>query len=229
MKTKLIAIILSTCVCTLLTNCTIEKRVFQKGYHIEWKKKKVSQKEAEEPTVGMTEDQQQADLVAETPSESNPVPETEKTNSEQFPEPELSESPAEPIKPVEKPVSPHSMKPENHEITSSVHQKSVKETWETEERKVFELFGVMSFGLYFSSLTLAILGIVLATSPYFFVAAGFMILLSLIFGIISVDKYRRDKSAYRLNFFGYFGMIASLATITFVIGLLLLAWGLGSF
>lgn len=229
MKTKLIAIILSTCLCTLLTNCTIEKRVFQKGYHIEWKKKKASQKEAEEPTVGMTENLQQADLVVETPFEINMVPETEKTNSEQFPEPELPESIAEPIAASEKPVSIHSMEPENHETTSSVHPKSATETWETEERKVFELFGVMSFGLYFSSLTLAILGIVLATSPYFFVAAGFMILLSLIFGIISVDKYRRDKSAYRLNFFGYFGMIASLATITFVIGLLLLAWGLGSF
>ncbi|WP_294671766.1 hypothetical protein [uncultured Fluviicola sp.] len=228
MKTKLIAIILGTCVCTFLTNCTIEKRVFQKGYHIEWKKK-VSEKEAEETADRITKSQQQAGLVAETPFESNVTPETEKPLPEPVTEPELPESMAEPITLSENPVSIHSMESENHEITSSVHQKSVKGAWETEERKVFELFGVMSFGLYFSSLTLAILGIVLLTSPYFFVAAGFMILLALIFGIISVDKYRRDKSAYRLNFFGYFGMIASLATITFVIGLLLLAWGLGSF
>lgn len=228
MKTKTILISFVSAI-LLISGCTIEKRLFQTGYYIEWKKKKVSEKDAEETADRITKIQRQADLVAETPFESNLVPETEKTNPERVPEPELRESMAEPIIPSENPVSIYSMEPQNHEITSPVHQKSVKGTWETEERKVFELFGVMSFGLYFSSLTLAILGIVLATSPYFFVAAGFMILLALIFGIISVDKYRRDKSAYRLNFFGYFGMIASLATITFVIGLLLLAWGLGSF
>lgn len=228
MKTKTILISLASAI-LLISGCTIEKRLFQTGYYIEWKKKKVCEKDAEETADQITKSQQQADLVVETPFESNVTPETEEPHPEPVTEPELLESMAEPIIPSENPVSIHSMEPENHEITSSIHQKSVKGAWETEERKVFELFGVMSFGLYFSSLALAILGIVLLTSPYFFVAAGFMILLALIFGIISVDKYRRNKSAYRRNFFGYFGMIASLATITFVIGLLLLAWGLGSF
>jgi hypothetical protein len=228
MKTKTILIgIASTML--LISGCTIEKRLFQPGYNIEWKKKKVSEKEAVESTIRMTESEQPTELIEETTFESNVMPETEKLNPEHVTEPKLPENMDEPITPSKTLTTIVPVETENRKTTSSVHQKSIKGTWETEERKVFELFGVMSFGLYFSSLTLAIVGIVLLTSPYFFVAAGFMILLALIFGIISVDKYRRDKSGYRRNFFGYFGMIASMATITFVIGLLLLAWGLGSF
>lgn len=229
MKTKLIAIILGTCLCTLLTNCTIEKRIFQKGYHIEWKKKKVSEKDAEETADRITKSQQQADLVAETPFESNLVPETEKTNPEGIPEPELRESMAEPIIPSENPVSTHSMEPQNREITSSVHQKSVKGAWETEERKVFELFGVMSFGLYFCSLALAVISIFALNALPTIVIACFMILLSFVFGIISVKRYRRNRSDYRRNFFGYFGLIASAVTIFWTAFLLLFAWGLDSF
>ena len=228
MKTKTILIGIVYAI-LLISGCTVEKRLFQPGYNIEWKKKKVSEKDAVESTIHMTKSQQPTELLVETTLESNVMPETEKPNPELITEPELPESMSEPITPSKTLAAVGPVENKYHKTTSPVHPKSVKEAWETEERKEFELFGVMSFGLYFSSMTLAIVGIVLLTSPYFFVAAGFMILLALIFGIISVDKYRRDRSGYRLNFFGYFGMIASMATITFVIGLLLLAWGLGSF
>lgn len=227
MKTKLIAVIHSIFVCTLLTNCTIEKRLFQPGYSIEWKKK-IPKKDEAENSNRISEWEQETDPPSHAALENKLVPETEESYTERITEPEFRESILKPT-PVKTHVILSTVKPENPKIISPPHQKTVNNSWEAEERKEFELFGVMSFGLYFSSLTLAILGIVLLTSPYFFVAAGFMILLALIFGIISVDKYRRDKSKYRRNFFGYFGMIASLATITFTIGLLLLALGLGSF
>lgn len=228
MKTKLIAIVLGTCVCTLLTNCTIEKRLFQPGYSIEWKKK-TPKKDDKETLSRISESEQETDPTANMTIEGNPDQQTETPFPERIPEPEFRESVVESITPAKGPGTINSVEPESRKKTSPTLQQIGKQPWETEEQKEFELFGVMSFGLYFSSLTLAILGIILLTSPYFFVAAGFMILLALIFGIISVDKYRRDKSRYRRNFFGYFGMIASLATITFVAGLVILAWGLGSF
>jgi hypothetical protein len=228
MKTKLIAIIVGTCVCTLLTDCTIEKRIFQKGYHLEWKKK--APKKDETGAVNLiTENHQETALAAETPAESNLVLKSEKPNPELAPAPEFRAPITEPAILTKKTASIHSREPEKRKITAPAHPTAANDVWEVEERKEFELFGIMSFGLYFSSMALAIAGIILLTSPYFFVAAGFLILLALIFGIISVDKYRRDKSKYHRNFFGYFGMIASLATITFVLALVVLAWGLGSF
>ncbi len=213
-----------------IAGCTIEKRLFQPGYSIEWKKK-IPQKDANETASKFSDSKENADSIAHTSSSNYALLEKNKplplSGEENSPVPELTKNNSEVPTKTQEPII--SYRNESHEIDPVLSQKKAIDIIEAEDKKEFELFGIMSFGLYFSSLALAIAGIVLLTSPYFFVAAGFMILLSLIFGIISVDKYRRDKAKYRRNFFGYFGMIASLATITFVLGLVAFAWGLDSF
>lgn len=228
MKTKTILIGIVYAI-LLISGCTVEKRLFQPGYNIEWKKKKVSEKDAVESTIHMTKSQQPTELLVETTLESNVMPETEKPNPEHITEPELPESMAKPITPSKTPATVVPVENKHHKTTSPVHPKSVKEAWETEERKEFELFGVMSFGLYFCSLAMAVVSIFALNALPTIVIACFMILLSFIFGIISVKEYRRNRSRYRRNFFGYFGLIASAVTIFWAGFLLLFAWGLDSF
>ncbi|WP_343637076.1 hypothetical protein [Fluviicola sp.] len=210
-----------------VAKCTIEKRLFQPGYSIEWKKK-IPQKEKDETEIPVSANRHEPDL-ANHPVTTDPVAENEIPVNTHLPETQPQQLVAEPITSSEKQPTIRTDQPGTSETEASTPKEQEKDDWETENKPEFELFGVMSFGLYFCSLALAIIGIVLLSSPYFFVVAGFMILLSLIFGIISVDKYRRDRSKYRRNSFGYFGLIASAATISFVALLVLLAWGLGSF
>lgn len=213
----------------LAASCTIEKRLFQPGYNIEWKKKKVSEKDAVETAIRMTKSPQPVELIEKTPFESNVIPETEKRNPEHVTEPKLPESVDEPITPSKTLAAVGPVETKNRKTTTSVRQNSVKGALETEERKVFELFGVMSFGLYFCSLAMAVVSIFALNALPTIVIACFMILLSFIFGIISVKRYRRNRFSYRRNFFGYFGLIASAVTIFWTAFLLLFAWGLDSF
>ena len=92
-----------------------------------------------------------------------------------------------------------------------------------------ELFGVMSFGMYFAAIVFTLMGIIAFNSGYVVILAAFLLLLSLVFGIISVIRYRRNKERYRRNFFGYFGLIASMITITLGGFIVLLAFLAGSF
>ncbi len=227
MKTKTILIVLASTI-LLISGCTIEKRVFQKGYHIEWKKK-IPKKDEAETSNRISEREQEIDPTSCVAFENNSIPETEESFPECLPEPVFRESIVESITPAKDPEIINYIEPENHKKTSLIRQKIKKQPWETEERKVFELFGVMSFGLYFCSLALGVISIFALNALPTIVIACFMVLLSFIFGIISVKRYRRNKSDYRRNFFGYFGLIASAVTIFWTAFLLLFAWGLDSF
>lgn len=225
--TSIILIILTT---LTITGCTIEKRLFQPGYSIEWKKR-IHQKDANEITNTFSDSKEGADSIAH-PSSSNYVildgeNQSQQTEKKHIPVPELTKSTSK--VPNEKQESLISEKNENHEIASVPYQGKAIDITEAENKKELEIFGTMSFGLYFCSLILAITSLTFMNPGYMLFVAGFMIILSLIFGIISVDRYRRDKSRYYRNFFGYFGLIASLVTISLVAFFLILASGLDTF
>jgi hypothetical protein len=212
-----------------VTNCTIEKRLFQPGYSIEWKKK-VPQKDATETTNRVSDSKKAFNSIITDSSSIELFLAPENLRQEILPSGKLSKSVTEFPASTEIYDTITSDKVENAEVVSVPHQKKAVDLRETEDKKELELFGVMSFGLYICSLAFAILALVVFNLPvYLFGIAGFMILLSLIFGIISVDKSRRDKSRYYRNFFGYFGLIASVVTISVVIGILILTSELGSF
>jgi hypothetical protein len=227
MKTKSTIWIVFTFTILLTTNCTIEKRLFQPGYSIEWKKK-IPQRDEAKTANHLSDNKIEADSIIINPSSTTISFNNEKLKPEPISIFALHESAVEQTASIENFPALKSDQKEKPEMVSDTPQKKEIELVET--KKELELFGVMSFGLYFCSVTFAILAVfVFNLSAYLFVVAGFMILLSIIFGIISVDKYRRNKSKYYRNFFGYFGLIASVVTISLVIGFLILASELGSF
>nr|WP_294858860.1 hypothetical protein [uncultured Fluviicola sp.] len=204
------------------TNCTIEKRLFQPGYSIEWKKKTQRNSVETENQTSYNEEPDTTTIICSSNSLSS--------KPDHIPTSELTQSISEPLVSIVNLDTQTPYKLEKQESDTLTPQKKAIDLRETEDKKELELFGVMSFGLYFCSVIFAILAVFVFNLPvYLFAVAGFMILLSLIFGIISVDKYRRDKSKYYRNFFGYFGLIASVVTISLVIGFLILASELGSF
>lgn len=211
----------------LAASCTIEKRLFQPGYSIEWKKR-IPKKDANETISKFSASKENADSVAHTSSSNHILSDREtqlqQTGEKLIPAPELTKSIPQP--PAEKQESLISDRNENHEIDPVFSQKKAIDILENEDKKELEIFGTMSFGLYLCSLILAITSLTFMNPGYLLIIAGFMIILSLIFGIISVDRYRRDKSKYYRNFFGYFGLIASLVTIMLVMIFLTLLAGL---
>lgn len=209
----------------LATNCTIEKRLFQPGYSIEWKKK-IPQRDADEIANRVSNKGNTPNSIIGDSSSSNLILASANFNQETLPTDKLPENIAESTEQLDTIIS----NPIAHsDVVSAPAPKKAIYRGETEDKKELELFGVMSFGLYFCSVIFTILAVFVFNLPvYLFALAGFMMLLSLIFGIISVDKSRRNKSKYYRNFFGYFGLIASVVTISLVIGFLILAFELGS-
>lgn len=225
MKTQSTTWILFILTSLLVTNCTIEKRLFQRGYSIEWKKK-IPQRDADEIANRVSNSGNTSNSIIGDSSSSNLSLASANFNQETLPTDKLPENMTESS---EQPDTIISNPIVHSEVVSVPAPKKAINQGETEDKKELELFGVMSFGLYFCSITFAILAAFVFNVPvYLFALAGFMILLSLIFGIISVDKSRRNKSKYYRNFFGYFGLIASVVTISLVIGFLILASELGS-
>jgi len=224
MKLKSASWILFILTALSVTSCTIEKRLFQPGYRIEWKKKIPQKDEAK------TEDQVSYNSIETHPDTTGSSSSSlSSLKPDPIPTPQLSKSISEPFVLIENPDTLISYQTETRKVIPSTPQKKAIDLKETEDKKEFELFGVMSFGLYFCSIALALLAVFVFNLPAFlFGIAGFMILLSLIFGIISVDRYKRNRSNYYRNFFGYFGLIASVITISLVIGLLILTSELGS-
>ena len=227
MKTRSTSWSIFILITLLLGSCTIQKRLFQPGYSIEWKKK-ICQKNGSETT----------DLAFVAPAKRDSI----RLNAfnDEFPAKDDLQAVDIAVVEFSDPVTEQkaskkirdtltSMHLEKQEVVSGHSQKKRSGIPEIENEKEFELFGIMSFGIYFCSLAMAILSIFVLNALPTIIAACFMILLSFIFGIISVHRYRKDKSRYYRNFFGYFGMIASMATITLAAGLVLFAWGLDSF
>ena len=229
MKTKSTAWIIFILTSLLTTNCTIEKRLFQPGYNIQWKKK-IPQRDAAENVNRVSDSRNTSNSIISDSSLSDLILAPKNFNPETLTTDKLPESIVESTKSIEQLDTIFSNQVTHTKIATAPAQKKAVDLVETEEKKELELFGVMSFGLYFCSLIFAILAVFVFNLPaYLFVIAGFMILLSLIFGIISVDRYRRNKSKYYRNFFGYFGLIASVVTISLVIGFLILTSELGGF
>lgn len=213
----------------LLTNCTIEKRVFQKGYHIEWKKKKTKN----------TPSETSVSLIESSPKQAQPeeraasFPEKDSLSSIEKTAPEKPETTQSPV--INKNNSTSSTEqlpePERIEPNQIIYKKKTPgQTYMNEnDATEVELFGVMSFGMYFAAIVFTLMGIIAFNSGYVVILAAFLLLLSLVFGIISVIRYRRNKERYRRNFFGYFGLIASMITITLGGFIVLLAFLAGSF
>lgn len=224
MKIKSASWILFILAALSATSCTIEKRLFQPGYSIEWKKKIPQKNDAK------TEDQVSYNRIETHPDTTDS---SSSSLSSLKPDPiqtsKLVKSISESLVSIRNPDTLISDQAETRKAIRSTPQKKTIDLIESEDKKELELFGVMSFGLYLCSIALALLAVfVFNLSAFLFGIAGFMILLSLIFGIISVDRYKRNRSNYYRNFFGYFGLIASVITISLVIGLLILTSELGS-
>lgn len=230
MKAKLNAILICVCAITLLANCTIEKRVFQKGYHIEWKKKairentpgesdKLQASSDDHPEKHMQEEQ----LIPDQNSESS-SPVHEKIELETTAFPAITKPADETAAPAHKGNLPGSISAEPEptayktEITPA-DQKDDDVQPQKEPRK-FEPVGIASFVFYFLAVALGLFAIV-ATNPTVILSyTALLLLLALILGIVSVVKYRKNRDLYEHNFFGYFGLIASGSTI--ILGIFLL-------
>ena len=227
MKAKLIAVILGTCVFTLFTNCTIEKRVFQKGYHIEWKKKSSSDNHSEKITGIQNasddhlqkQDREEALLADEHKEIRLPTPEN----------PGVETTFPAGSKPVDEPTA-SAQKVKLSKLDSETHQSEKSSSDQKEEDtdtqitpRKFEPVGIASFVFYFLGLGLGLCAIA-ATNPI--AVLGFtaiLLLTALILGIVSVVKFHRNRELYEQNFFGYFGLFASIGTLILGIFLLLIA------
>jgi hypothetical protein len=225
MKAKLIAIMLGTCVCTLLTDCTIEKRIFQKGYHIEWKKKASSGRTSEEVSMlqNVSDDhsekqkQEEKPTVEEYAALNSTAPENTEIGTISF----YTETP-----PTDQPkVSEPGMKlsgsvPESQTKKPDLAAQKDEDVQSQLTPRKFEPVGIASFVFYFLGLGLGLCAIV-ATNPV--AVLGFtalLLLLALILGIVSVVRFRRNRELYEWNLFGYFGLIASAGTL--VLGIFIL-------
>lgn len=225
MTTKLIAIILGTCVCTLLTNCTIEKRVFQKGYHIEWKKKADSDKVSEEITglhnssdhYSERQKREEKPTFEEHTAINSLIPEN--TEAERicfYSETKISDQSKAASSKMKLPESVSELRSTKPTL---VNQKDEDAQTQITPRK-FEPTGIASFVFYFLGLGLGLCAIV-ATNPI--AVLGFtalLLLTALILGIISAVRFRRNRELYEGNFFGYFGLFASAGTL--VLGIFIL-------
>lgn len=227
MKQKISLFIFITFTLLLVPGCTIEKRLFQPGYNIEWKKKVQSDKPSNEC--------HSLSQVSNIPSEKQ-VPEEITIQSQKAennpPTPEKNELEASfypLVKPESKPVisANQASSTELASVKVAAQKKehiSAEQSNDDDEPQIipkkFEPLGIASFTIYFFGLALALLAII-ATNPVVFISfAALLFLLSLTLGIVSVVKSHRNKALYRRNFFGYFGLIASASSL--VIGLFLL-------
>lgn len=234
MRAKLISITTCAFVILLLTHCTIEKRVFQKGYYIEWKKKNSSENTRSE-TTRLSADSDIPDIHAEKPVQEeavrNQIQEKDavifnKQASGETPVSTITNATSEPAVSSYKtnasdPVTIISESPTPQAETTPSDQKDDDLRPET-KAKVFEPVGIGSFGLYFIAVILGLCAIPALNPVPFLVVSGLLLILSLILGIISVVRSRRNKDLYYRNFFGFFGLIASGSTL--IIGLFLLVF-----
>lgn len=222
MKTKLIAIILGTCVCALFTNCTIEKRIFQKGYHIEWKKKTQSDKISAEMTTLQHTSDNYSETEEKPTAEEHPAPNSTATENTEtgtrpfYTETNLSDQPkiAEPEMNLPGSVSESQIKK-----TDLLTQNDEDVQSQITPGK-FEPVGIASFVFYFLGLGLGLCAIA-ATNPVAILGfTALLLILALILGIVSVVRFRRNRELYERNLFGYFGLIASAGTL--VLGIFIL-------
>lgn len=229
MKAKLNAIIICTCAITLLANCTIEKRVFQKGYHIEWRKKALSENTSAEPdklqaaSDDLSQKQMQEEqAIPDQNSESNsPVHENNESETLPF---HTSTKPADETTASSNKINPPgsvSAERESADYGKKTDQKDDEVQPQKEPRK-FEPIGIASFVIYFLAVVLGLFAITAANPVVILSYTAVLLILALILGIVSVVKYRKNRDLYERNFFGYFGLIASGSTIILGIFLLIL-------
>lgn len=226
MKTKLIAIILGTCVCAILTNCTIEKRVFQKGYHIEWKKKASPGRTSEEITTlqNASDDyfekqkQEEQPTAEEHTAINSTAPENTEIGTISF-YTEIPTSGQQKMSESEIKLSGSVSESQTKKPDSAVQK---DEDVQSLTPRKFEPVGIASFVFYFLGLGLGLCAIA-ATNPV--AVLGFtalLLLLALILGIVSVVRFHRNRELYEWNHFGYFGLIASAGTLVLGIFILLI-------
>lgn len=211
-------ILLFTLIGIFLSHCTIEKRIFQPGYSIEWKKK-IPEKTSEESASLIPESKRAADSIVINSGSRIETQIAEPSISEKISSGEEAETTVgypDYTKTDYSTAIPNT----EPETPAYVDQKKQPDIIEEGEEKEFELFGIMSFGIYFGSLILAVLSLIF--SEIIIIPAIIFLLLSLIFGIISVRNYHRNPEKYYRNGFGYFGLFASLATITIALFIIIL-------
>lgn len=217
--------LLFTLIGIFLSHCTIEKRIFQPGYSIEWKKK-IPEKTPEESANLIPGSKKEPDSIGINSGSSIKTRMEEPSVSEKIPSGEEAETIARSPDYTKTDYSTATPNTEP-ETPASANQKKQPDIIEEGEEKEFELFGIMSFGIYFCSLILAVLALVF--SEIFLIAAVIFLLLSFVFGLISVLIYRRNRDKYYRNGFGYFGLFASITTITLGLFFIILLFNFNPF
>jgi|GEM_PF-2758600 len=223
MKLKSASWILFILTALSVTSCTIEKRLFQPGYRVEWKKK-IPEKTSDESASLIPESKKAADSIVINSGSSIETQLAEPSISEKISSGEEAETTVG-YPDYTKTDCSTAIPNTEPETPAYVDQKKQPDITEDGEEKEFELFGIMSFGIYFGSLILAVLSLIFSEIVIIIPAIIFL-LLSLIFGIISVRNYHRNPEKYYRNGFGYFGLYASLATITIALLIIILIQGL---
>jgi VIT1/CCC1 family predicted Fe2+/Mn2+ transporter len=195
----------------LLTNCTIEKRVFQPGYSIEWKHRIASKNHDEVPdAVAVKTEETHSSLSDSSDNQPVSMPETNPS----FEMTGMTEKTGDSLKRTGE-LSFVPIQTETSEPAINSNRAELKNPSERLVSRQMEPFGIFSFGFYLLTVALTVIGFVLINSggEFVLIAAAFLLFLSLIFGIFSVDRYRQNKEKYYVNALGYIGLIASIVTI----------------
>lgn len=189
----------------VLGSCSVDKRLYRNGYHIEWNNhhpKQESDPEAAAPVVTIPEETFAQNEVPADPELA-------------VPEKELQSAQVEEEQPVVKEKKPgivaRILKEDTPEEIASIQggnkalafksgfKKGIKFMVPDEEVHVFHL-AVASF----------ILGLISLVSYY---GAFILGLLAIIFGIISLHRIRMSGGAYRGNTFAWIGLICGIIAI----------------
>lgn len=221
MKAKLIPILVCTCILALLTNCTVEKRLFQKGYHIEWKKKPLHHQVPDEPgNPPLSPDEKPGNETTEKQS----IPDQHTGNKfipieENIPETSafspVEKTGTEPGLTTQKIDSPGSISLKTETVSTLPDPNTDDDPAPQTEQKLYEPVGIVSFSFYFLGFGVGLLAFVAANPVAVLGFTALIVLVSLILGIISVVRFHKHKDRFRGNFFGYFGLFASAATLIF--------------
>jgi lysylphosphatidylglycerol synthetase-like protein (DUF2156 family) len=214
----------------LASNCTIEKRVFQKGYHIEWNKKVQQSKTSDEITKTLVStDHSETELPEEVLIHDENPENTSLITKQNEPEAVTfytnTKSVDEPVK-TSHAINSYQLASREKEIpndqtTLKDRQDNTDENPNTPRKS--EPVGIASFVFYLLGVGLG-LGAIFAMNPIVFLGfTAFLLLTALILGIVSVVRFHRNRDLYQQNFFGYFGLIASASSLVLTIFILIIA------
>ncbi|MDR0802085.1 hypothetical protein [Fluviicola sp.] len=190
----------------LVSNCTIQKRIYRKGFHIEWKKKINEAIAVKEPAVQYenvstfvsAKNDSSGSIVATVSENLAWKDDTLKTvkievsNNKEINYEEQVSSDQYTVQKKQNKLSPAT--PSDEEVAP-------------QQKKHFEPFGIFAFGFSLAAISMLFFELGYFLSYPFAIMAAIFILLAFVSGSISIARTKKNKGKYRRNDFGILGFI----------------------